>query len=310
MKRAALLLEVVVAMTVLVAALGLLGAQLARSLDMVRYAEDQLRASQLTERLLALVEFDPNVQQRLAEAGLEWAQDAFGKDTPGYFWRVKAEPVDKDDPNSVDLGLVTLQVLFQPDGEHPDTIDGAQVVRQVAFLKAKPAQIDLQQMGLTPEALGELALPAELAGQLPDLLAALGGFESGQVSIQQIVQALDTETLQIIMPVLQTLLARLGTEGQSGDLGALAGELGTGGPFPPGGPPMAGPGGAPFPPRRPGMPGMGPREGPAPGGPPATGGGPGPGGLPVRGSGPNGEFTIEDLMRLRDEMARREGVVP
>jgi hypothetical protein len=266
-RRAGVLLEVVIALTVLVTAMGLLSAQVVSGLNMTTYAEDQLRVSQLMDRILALTELDPNVQQRVLEAGLEPVTDQFGKQYPGYFWQVQVEPADPDDPNQ-ELGLVTVAVLHQPDREHADSLDGAQVMRTVAFLKAKPASIDLTQLGLDANGLTQAGLPAELAAQLPELLSLLGGFESSTVSIQQIMATLDPQTLQTIMPMLQTLLAQAGggeLPTSAEDLTALLGQLGAaGGGFPrapAGGTPAAvAPGGAPGAagPTRPGVPGARP----------------------------------------------------
>ena len=340
-RRAGVLLEVVIALTVLVTAMGLLSAQVVSGLNMTTYAEDQLRVSQLMDRILALTELDPNVQQRVLEAGLEPVTDQFGKQYPGYFWRVQVEPADPDDPNQ-ELGLVTVAVLHQPDREHADSQDGAQVMRTVAFLKAKPASIDLTQLGLDSSGLTQAGLPAELAAKLPELLSLLGGFESSTVSIQQIMATLDPQTLQTIMPMLQTLLAQAGggeLPTSAEDLTALLGQLGAAGGglprAPAGGTPAAvAPGGVPGAappggggPGRPGAPGARPALPARTGSPtaPAAPGGAAPGGArqptavppptalppprpPPRtgGSGEGGHYTIEDLMRLRDELRRQE----
>jgi len=109
--RAALLLEVVVALAVLVAAIGLLGAQLVGGMNMTFYSEEQLRASLLADRVLALVEMDPDMQRRLAEE--DDFEDLFGKEYPGYYWHIHTEPLERDKPD--ELKVVTIQVLYQAD---------------------------------------------------------------------------------------------------------------------------------------------------------------------------------------------------
>jgi hypothetical protein len=313
------LLEVVVALAVLVAALGLLGAQLAGSLNMTTYAEEQLRAGLLTDRILGLVQLDPETQRRIAES--EVLEDKFGDEYPGYFWRVATEPVD---PQTMDLFLIVIQVLHQTNQDRLDSIDGATVVRQIALLKAAPGQVDLvEQTGMS----------ADVAEQLRQMVP-IAGFDPQAVDLHQLVSLLDEETLKQVMTVLGPQLAQLAAGGLSSEMEGLAGQLSglagmglgegdlpsaedlaerireaAGGRVPGMNAGAPGVGG-----RRPGMgregrPGFGPRPGGEPGGrrepapppPPA-------GGVELgRGSGPNGEYTIEDLMRLRDEYERRQG---
>ncbi len=319
--RAAVLLEVVVSMAVLVSAMGLLGAQLAGGLKMTAFAEEQMRASQLAERVLALVEFDLATQQLIfqqeeteyefgnQDPDLFWrAKDAY----PGYFWRVIVKPVDPQDPEQM-LRQITIEVLHQGDLDKQDSIDGAQVVRRLALLRAKPVELNLEELGLGTENPQDLGLPEELATQVPELLSLLGGFDLSRVNLQQIVASLDQETLQMIMPMLQTLIGQIGAENVPEELGDLLGDLGAqlgqpgtpgkqgapsglpgaGGP-PPGGPKGAGPGG---------------RGGPPGNRPPAGGTGPGQKEGAGGGGGPRqgGGLTIEDLMRMRDEAQQRDG---
>jgi hypothetical protein len=345
-RRAGVLLEVVIALTVLVAAMGMLGAQVVGGLNWTAYAEEQLRASHLADRVLALVELDPNIQRRISEAGTTPVEDVFGEQAfPGYFWRVQVEPVDPDDPNE-ELGLVTVEVLRQADPQRRDEIEGAQVVRTLAFLRARPATIDLSQVGMDPNVVS--GLPSDLAGQLGPLLSALGGLDMASVTPQQIVSAVDQETLQTIMPLLQTLLSQAGggdlmpgglqglfgrggegagTEGEGlrgppGE-GPEGGSIGGGEPPVPGRPPMGpggpGPGTAPLGPRGgggvrpPPMPGMPPPMRPPPGGADLPKAGEAPGPRPRRappttagGSGEGGRYTLEDLMNLRDQWRRQQ----
>jgi hypothetical protein len=328
-RRGALLLEVVIALAVLVAAMGLLGAQLAGGLEMVKYADTELRGSLLADRILALVQADPNMQKRMAE--YEELEDKFGDDYPGYFYYIKTEPVDRE---TQDLKVVTIRVLHQPNAEHPDSIDGAVVVRQLGLLRADPPKVDLiEQAGLSED----------LAEQLRQLVP-IAGFDPHAVDLHQLVAMLDEGTLQQLLPMLMPLLQQLQNGGLPPEWASLAGSvLGggiPGGVVPGGSPPSGGlppgtsaqdladairqmagnagqqpPPGAGLPPRPP-MPGVnpglgGPQPPPPPAGggatpppPPRRNGGPPP---PGRGSGANGEYTIEDLMRMRDAWEQQKG---
>lgn len=356
-RRAALLLEVVIALAVLVAAMGLLGAQLAGSVKMATVSAEQFQATLLTDRVLELLQLDPELQRQLSE--YEEFEDLFGKEYPGWFWRVHVEPVERD---KEELKLVTIDVLYQRDLSQPENITGADLMRRVAFLKAPPGTIDLiEQAGLSEE------MAEMLRNTIP-----IPGFDPHAVNLHEMIAMLDADTLDIILPMLMPLLQQIAAGGTVSGLSGLASELGAGGVpgagglpsgqadeleaqireavgagGPPGGagrPPggIAGqPGRAPAPPggapgavppgptggnanaagggrRPPGAP-----TGPPPGRPPGRGGGAPPppppqGGAPGnvggvnigRGSGPNGEYTLEDLMRIRDEYERQQGGGP
>ena len=335
--RAGLLLEVVVSLTVLVASMGLLGAQLVRGYDMTLYSEEQLRTSHVVERVMALIEFDPETQELLFETGeselthdfnetdpdMFWrARDQF----PGYFWRVDVQPVDVDDPDP-QLFRVVVEILLQRDKEELDSMDGADVVRRLAFLRAKPAQLDLTELELNPDALGDLNLPEDVLAQFPDLMALLSTLNTGGgVNLQQLAGAFDQETLQSLIPLIQALVAQNG--GVMPDFGGMLNQFGGGGMLNAEGlgggaegaaalqalreaaeqgggmPPGAGRGGR----------GGGRNPGGARGGQPAAGGrrnnptprSPGGAQTLSGGSGEGGRFTIEDLMRMREE-ARNQG---
>ena len=164
--RAALLLEVVIALAVLVTAMGLLAAQLAGGLNMTTYSEEQLRAALLADRIVNLVQLDPQMQQQLGDQ--EVVEDRFGDDQPGYFWRVTTEPVDREHPD--DLKLITIEVLYQADPQRQDNIGGlsdAKMVRKLALLKAKPGSLDLvEQAGMTEEQAEQLRQVVPIAGSL------------------------------------------------------------------------------------------------------------------------------------------------
>ncbi|HMQ16052.1 MAG TPA: hypothetical protein PKC49_08775 [Phycisphaerae bacterium] len=251
-RRAALLLEVVVALTIMVMALGLLAGQLINSIRATSEAEVETRAAQLTDRMLALLELDPNVAGSLLDT-LE-ADGDFGEENPGWFWRVEVIPLE-DVPG---LGQVRLDVLLQ---RHPDKlhdVDTADVVRTVVMLKAAPGRIDLaSDFGVDPNRL------EELSGQIP-----IPGIDLSNLDPQALV-SMSPEQLMELLPMLLAILEQVapGMAGQLGGLGGgqvpspddLAGLIGGGPPAMPGlpggvGPPGGMPPGA-FPP------GMGQRPG-------------------------------------------------
>lgn len=322
-RRSAVLLEVVIALTVLVAAMGLLGAQLAGGLEMTAFSEEQLRATLLAEHLVALVRLDPRLAALMKEnEKLEYActdETPLGyalAPLPGTFWRIVNEPVNREDQET--LRRVVIEILRQPNPDRLDSSDGAEVVRQLVMLKAAPPKVDLVEQGGMTEAAAEM-----LRGLVP-----IPGFDPRAVDFQQLMTMLDEETLAQLMPYLDGVLGMLGGGGvptqwtQYADQFGVPGLGGRGGEG-------AGPGGAnidanaladmirqaveaaggtppPAPPPGPFRPGGGrppappPNEGEPPPGPP-------PGFDIGQGSGPNGEYTIEDLMRLRDAYERQQG---
>lgn len=341
MRRAALLLEVVVALTVLVAAMGLLGAQLVGGLELTRQSEQELRASLLSDRIVALVELDPNLQRRIAETPEgEELVDAFGPEYPGYFFGVTSEPVEQE---LQELHLITIRVLHQPSVEQPDSLDGVATMRTVALLKAAPGTIDLvSQAGLSEEQAEQLRQTIPIAG-----------FDPHAVDLHQLV-SLDPQALLEMLPALTALMGQLGTGGLTELLGQLGqdglpsqlqgagspddlantirqmaeaagseglprppGQDGQGPPRPPNLQPPAGDGSGSRPPLPPG--GRPGGQGPGRQGGRGQGGRGGQGGQDPRqppvtepqidvgqGSGPNGEYTIEDLIRMRDEYERQQ----
>ncbi len=188
--RAALLLEVVVALTVLVAVLGLLGAQLVNGLKMLRIARERFRATQLIERPLMKLDLnDLDVEQFLAD---RQAQGDFGAPYPGWFWRARAEETDVPG-----LWLVTVEILHQPNPELADEIDSATVVHTVRLLKAQPVRVSLvRDFGMTPQQAQLLAeaLPVD--------------FDPNNLNPAEVALAIDPETLQsAIGPVLGAIAA-------------------------------------------------------------------------------------------------------
>jgi hypothetical protein len=318
--RAGLLFEVVMAMTVLVTAMGFLGAQLCTGLNMTTYAEDQMRAAQVADYVLALVEFDLDTQAlvftdeeeneyEFPDTAEETAYWRLPERFPGYFWRVRVEPAEPNRPET-ELQLVTVEILYQSDPDLRDSIDDAKLQRQVSFLHATPPRIDTSALQLGGEGLDNL--PDELTGLLPDLLGMLDGAEAGGLSIHELVSMLDAETMQQFMPLLQQLMGGEFGDLSSADLNNLISQMGGGGFTSSGGLQQFMPGFT-------GGAGEG-RGGRGSGGNSGSGGGAGSGGRGAQGGGQNaggdgagrggrnsGGITLEDLIRMRDEMQRQEG---
>lgn len=156
--RAALLLEVIIALTIMVAAMGLLGSELVTGLKMTAYAEEQTRAAQLSDRITTLLELDQTTVEKLLNE--QNADGDFGEQYPGWFWRALVEQTDVPG-----LGLLRVQILKQEDAKKARDINGAKVVREMRLLKASPAMINPVDFGLTEEQVALLLnfLPADLS---------------------------------------------------------------------------------------------------------------------------------------------------
>ena len=326
-RRAALLLEVLISIVIMTIVLGLLGSQLAGGMKLVQDGDRQIRASELSDRMLALLELDQNLVQRVFVD--QQQQGDFGDEYPGFFWRISLEPTDVEG-----LGQVRLDVLYNDDPENPDDVQSAKTVTTYAMLKADPGKIDLEEdFGVDPEQLGPLNEVLPTLGLDPNNLDP------------QALASLSPEVLLTLLPQLMPLIQQLigGAAGPGGvplagsgpggewtieDLMKLQEQLGGVEGFDPGAGPLAGgPGAGPV--QIPLPPGIGPGDGgdfvmpnPRGGGQPGRGPGRGAGGgqggipgggpggnpnIPAGGSGPNGEWTIEDLLDLQEQLTGERG---
>ena len=289
-RRAALLVEVVVSLTIMVGALGVMGAQLVAGLHMTARADQQTRAAHLADRLLALLEFDLETAQRFFDE--RETEGDFGEQHLGYFWRATIEPVEVDLEG---IGLVTIDVLFQEDPELRDTIEGARLICRLNLLKAEPGLIDLAE---------DFGLDEEQLTQISELMPIMG-FDPSAMNPQELV-SLDPELLLELLPQLLPLLeqfmsttrgGRGGGGGPPADLQEMIRDrLGDQAENLPLEEMMQGMGGG-------GFPGGGGRGG-------RGGGEGGPGGRGGRGGderGPSEPLTIEDLQRMRDEASGGRG---
>ena len=183
-QRGVLLLEVVVALAILVAAMGLLGAQLVAGLRMTADAEELTRASQLADRVLAFLELDPNTVERFVE--YREVDGDFDEQYPGWFWRAVSEDLEEveltdeitEEPR---LSRVTIQILHQRDPDRLDDIDDALIVRQLHLLKAARGTIDLER---------DFGVPAENAEMLKANLPPEVLTEDGEIDFAKLVQYL------------------------------------------------------------------------------------------------------------------------
>lgn len=312
-RSAAVLLEVVIALAILVAALGLLGGQLAGGLEMTSYSEEQLRATQLADQLVTMVQLDPRLAALMQESEtLEYEctdETPLGyalAPLPGTFWRIVHEPVDRE--NEQKLRRVVIEVLRQPSRDRFDSRDAATVVRQLVMFKAAPPRV---------------AEVWELNDVLADWLQSLTGMDPRTATFQDYAATVDPEMLKGLLrwgagsgpgPGSGPLAGPPASEGEGSSAGppgdapgidsaalarAIREAIEAAGGMPP---PAAVPPPAPVRPggRRPPAP---PMEEPFD---PSPRGGPPPGIDIGRGSGPGGEYTIEDLMRLRDAYERQQ----
>ncbi|MBL8878240.1 MAG: hypothetical protein JNG88_03890 [Phycisphaerales bacterium] len=189
-KSGALLLEVVVSLAIMVAALGLIGAQLNGGLKMTAQAETTTRAAELSDRMLALLELDPQMSQRIFQ---ERRSDGdFGTEFPGYLWRANVEKTDVDG-----LGLVTLEILYQNDSERPTDFDGAKVVRSLHLLKSDPGRIDLGK---------DFGVPAQALEAVGPQMSMIPGLDPTQFDPQALAALPPQELFAVLaqlLPILQ-----------------------------------------------------------------------------------------------------------
>jgi hypothetical protein len=331
--RAALLLEVVLSMAILVSALGVFGAQLVSGLRATQAADLRTRAGALVERVLGLVEYDPEMQDRLLTE--EHIENEFGDDLPGWTYQIDFKPVEE----VAGLGQICISVLFESEDDVRSDVRGGRLLGQAFLLKATRAKINL---------VDDFGLPQEKVDEIAALMPE--GFDPTDFDPQKLI-ALAREDPQMIMSLLPALLPLIQQYlGQSGSLptgfqlpaglgglldgsmpggdatGALspqelaelealgAGLIGGGGRGGPGGGQTRGalrpPGGGPPPGAgsvTPRSGGRGARGGQSGGGG-SSGGRSGRGARPAPGGAGGGQhYTIEDLMRLRDQLQTQQG---
>lgn len=185
--RGALLLEVVVALVIMTAAMGILGAQLVAGMKLVTDADQRARTAELADRAMALLELDLQYAEQLAND--QKLDGDFGDQYPGYFWHVHIDPLDVPG-----LGLITLQVLQQRDPDKIESSDGATIVRELHYLKAAPQKIDLaSDFGFNEDQITTITqnvpLPAIAGGEL-DVPALIKQLTEDPTTMMQMLPAL------------------------------------------------------------------------------------------------------------------------
>lgn len=185
--RGAVLLEVLLALALLILGMAAVGGQINVGLKVAQNTEIATRAIMLAESKIAELDagvlgFNPNDE----------FEGDFGRQYPGWGWRVILEPTDTDD-----LIMATLEVLYLPGVEFGDepTVDEMQVVYTAYTLRAIPAVLDLQRdFGFTEDQLDEFA------ANIP-----MPGFDPLNIDPTAIAQ-LEGEELMEVLPMLMELL--------------------------------------------------------------------------------------------------------
>lgn len=150
MKRAFLLMEVVVAVGILVMGLAFIGMQIQNSSRSARRAERSMRTLLLAESTFS--EFDAGL---IIPDGEETERE-YGPLFPDYGWRLLIDP----HPTTADLNQVTLEILHQVRLDFKDEFDfdEAEVVQRLYTLRVTPPAIDLtRDFGMDQEQADELA---------------------------------------------------------------------------------------------------------------------------------------------------------
>lgn len=226
-ETAALLLEVVVALALMIASLAILGAQLRSGILTMRTAEEMNRGVALVDRLMALMELDLELQARLFED--QEREGDFGDQYPGYFWELELEPLEiteLEDEEILDADEDELPALFRmditilydpPDEDDPlGSFEEARDLYTVHMIRATPPQIDLTE---------DFGIAAEQVEQLQQILP---DFDPQQFNPQALITQLslmveeDPASLLALAPMIQQLMQQFAPEGGTGNQEGLA----------------------------------------------------------------------------------------
>ncbi len=161
-RRSALLLEVILALTILFMGMAVIGIQL-RTATATGYENERMtQALMLAEAKLGQLDIGSiNLQRDMSGDGI--IEGDFGRSFPGYFFRFTIEPHD----DLEDMFEVTTQILYGPpeDDLEPGDIEDAQVVLTLFSFRPTPPTLNLQRdFGVNDEQMEELAasLPPDL----------------------------------------------------------------------------------------------------------------------------------------------------
>ncbi len=177
-RRAAMLLEVLISIAIMVLAIATIGAQVSNSLNAADYTDKLNRGLMLAEWVMAEMDLPAEEEDRLVDIHGEEGEGTFGERYPGFAWRIRREPTDVDN-----LDLISLEILTG-DPEEPD-LDSWDVLHTVYALRPIVAEFDPTDFGMpSEEDIGLLAaatpptgedgtVPGALPPELEELLAAL-----------------------------------------------------------------------------------------------------------------------------------------
>ncbi len=215
-RRGALLLEVILALTILFMGMSLIGIQLQTSIKIGYDNERRTQALLLAEAKLAQLDSGAiNLQREMGADGV--MEGDFGRSFPGFFFRFTM--VEHDDLE--DIFEVTTEILYGPpeDDLEPGDIEDAKAVLVLYSFRATPPTLNLQRdFGVSDEQIEELAasLPpdldpldfspaafaemdlATLMELMPQLLEIFGqgfGFSSAQIQQAMDMGLLDPSNL-------------------------------------------------------------------------------------------------------------------
>lgn len=197
-RQGALLLEVVVALTILIAAMAFIGTQMVAGIRTVGLGEQETRLSELADRLLALLELDMQTSERLFT---DRSTDGdFGDQYPEYSWQASVDTTELPG-----LGQVTIEILYLPDTPDNPNDDEPVIVRRMYLLKADPGRLDFAaDFGMNEEQL------TQLSQTIP-----IPGFDPTQFNPQELVSQ-DPATLLQMLPVIMAMLQQY-TGGQGAE---------------------------------------------------------------------------------------------
>lgn len=233
--RAAMLLEVVLAIGILAGGLALIGGQINGS-----YVTNH-ESGVLTDAI-----FLAEAKMAEIDSGLitfeEEAEGDFGAGFPGFGWRILIEPMDIQDLFQIEVQILRGEKLF---GETEYTYDEeSEVIHRVHTLRAKPATLDLaRDFGISDKQIVELSDSIPIDGvdltnldpsaiaqldvdQLLELVGALGGGLESLLGMPGVAQRVQDA---IGGGDLEELLKNVGAGGQGGGASSGGGNAGTGG---------------------------------------------------------------------------------
>ena len=161
-RRGALLLEVILALTILFMGMSLIGIQLQTSIKISYDNERRTQALLLAEAKLAQLDSGAiNLEREMGADGV--MEGDFGRSFPGFFFRFTMEEHD----DLEDIFEVTTEILYGPpeDDLEPGDIEDAHVVMVLYSFRPTPPTLNMQRdFGVSDEQIEELtaSLPPDL----------------------------------------------------------------------------------------------------------------------------------------------------